>query len=182
MIYGFIQDHKDNDIQLQQFNNLKDSDFGVEMFLYKAECDASLFKEGDVVVVDTIVRLGNDLSKTLEKIIDIIERDACVVTLRESRSFDKNSCAFLKDIVYLSNIIRSNVTKEALDLKKKEGVKLGRHKGSQNKTHKFEDKLPKIKKLLANGMTMRQAGIKLGIPASSLYNLLKMKNLLPKKD
>ena len=71
----------------------------------------------------------------------------------------------------------SQRTKEALALRKHQGIKLGRIKGSKNSQNKFSGKEELIKRLLLSGYKKYEIAQKIGVHRITLYRYLKENKL-----
>jgi hypothetical protein len=71
----------------------------------------------------------------------------------------------------------SQRTKEALAVRRASGQKLGREKGSKNKSHKLDGQAETIKKMLKNKIPKTKIAKKLKVSVSTVYkHLSKKKN------
>lgn len=110
-------------------------------------------KNNDLLLVSELSRLGRNLMEVMSILHQCMQQNIKVITLKEGYELGDNinskvlAFAFSLSAEIERNLI-SQRTKEALARKKKEGVKLGRPKGSQNKVLKLSGKEENIKILL----------------------------------
>ena len=70
--------------------------------------------------------------------------------------------------------VRSQLTKEALRLRKQAGRKLGRPLGSANKNHKLDGWSRELRRLLGEGVPMTKVARKFNVDINTLRRYLKL--------
>lgn len=109
--------------------------------------------KGDLLIVSELSRLGRNLMEVMTILNECMSRDTRVHAVTERYELGDNinskvlAFAFSLSAEIERNLI-SQRTKEALSKKKKEGVKLGRPKGSLSSKTKLTGKEQEIQKLL----------------------------------
>lgn len=131
-------------------------------------------KAGDTLVVTEISRLSRSLTEIMEIMGYCVERGICVYTTKERYTFDnsinsKVLCFAFGLVAEIERNLISMRTKEALALKKAEGVRLGRRIGSEVKIEMIRQNEPRIRKMLEQGMSVTRMCRKIGVARSTWY-------------
>ncbi len=131
-------------------------------------------KAGDTLVVTEISRLSRSLTEIMEIMGYCVEREICVYTTKERYTFDnsinsKVLCFAFGLVAEIERNLISMRTKEALALKKAEGVRLGRRIGSEVKIEMIRQNEPRIRKMLEQGMSVTRMCRKIGVARSTWY-------------
>ncbi len=190
MIYGYIRVSTDKQtVENQRFEIdrfCKDSNIKVNKWIEETISGniavekrklGSLLKKlskEDILICSEISRLGRNLMMIMSILNVCMEKDIQVWTIKDNYRLgnDINSkvlaFAFGLSAEIERNLI-SQRTKEALARKKKEGVKLGRPKGSKSSKTKLNGKERRITQLLEKGCPISTIARKLGVSRSTLY-------------
>ena len=135
-------------------------------------------KKDDIIICSELSRLGRSLFMIMEILNICMTRECRVWTIKDGyRLGDDIQSKVLAFAFGLSAEIERNLisqrTKEALARKKAEGVSLGRRPGSKNHGHKLSGLQPRVSKLLADGLSMKEVARKMKVSRSTLYRFLK---------
>ena len=123
--------------------------------------------ESDTLIVTELSRLGRSTAEVISLINALIDQNIRVIIIKQNLDISKhdmNSKIIITLFSLFSELERDLVslrTKEALAAKKKQGVKLGKPKGTIQKS-KFDKDLAKIKELLEYGLSVRKIANVLG--------------------
>lgn len=103
-----------------------------------------------------------------------LEKKVCIYTTKERYTFDnsinsKVLCFAFGLVAEIERNLISMRTKEALALKRTEGVRLGRRPGSDVKMQVIRDNSDRIEAMLASGMTVTKICRKIGISRNTWY-------------
>ena len=119
-------------------------------------------------------RLGRSTAEVITLVNELVTRNIRVIILKHNLDINKNDMNS-KIIITLFSLFAelerdliSLRTKEALNAKRLQGVTLGKPKGTVQKS-KFDADLPRIKELLALGLSVRKIARLLGY--SNHYSL-----------
>lgn len=134
-------------------------------------------KKGDTLIVTEISRLSRSLTEIMSIMGGCIEREICLYTTKERYTFDnsinsKVLCFAFGLVAEIERNLISMRTKEALALKKAEGVKLGRRPGSNVKMQRICESKDRITAMLNGGMPVTKMCRKIGISRSTWYKYL----------
>ena len=140
-------------------------------------------QSGDLIICAELSRLGRSLFMIMEILSICMKKDCKVWTIKDNfRLGDDIQSKVLAFAFGLSAEIERNLisqrTKEALKLKKAEGINLGRPKGRKTSPlkHKLYGKREIIDELLAFGISQRQIAKKFNVDRNTLARFLeKMK-------
>ena len=112
-------------------------------------------------------RLGRSTAEVITLVNELVTRNIRVIILKHNLDINKNDMNS-KIIITLFSLFAelerdliSLRTKEALNAKRLQGVTLGKPKGTVQKS-KFDADLPRIKELLALGLSVRKIARLLG--------------------
>ena len=138
-------------------------------------------KKDDIIICSELSRLGRSLFMIMEILNICMTRECRVWTIKDGyRLGDDIQSKVLAFAFGLSAEIERNLisqrTKEALARKKAAGVSLGRRPGSKNHDHKLSGLQPRVSKLLADGLSMKEVARKMKVSRSTLYRFLKQIN------
>lgn len=133
-------------------------------------------QKGDTILLNEFSRLGRSMLECMEIISIATEKGINIYTVKGSWQLDNTIQSKVMAMVFsmVSEIERdliSKRTKEALQTKKANGVKLGRPKGpgkSKLDAHKLE-----IEALLKNGSTKKFIAIRYNSTPANLHNWIK---------
>lgn len=137
-------------------------------------------KSGDVIIVTEISRLSRSLTEIMAIMGECLERHIGIYTTKERYTFDdsinsKVLCFAFGLVAEIERNLISMRTKEALALKRAEGVVLGRHKGSKVKMKLIEQNYTRITTMLHNGMTITKMCKRIGVSRNTWYKYQAMK-------
>jgi DNA invertase Pin-like site-specific DNA recombinase len=123
--------------------------------------------ESDTLVVTELSRLGRSTAEVIALVNALVDRNIRVIILKQNLDISKhdmNSKIIITLFSLFAELERDLVslrTKEALAAKKKQGITLGKPKGTIQKS-KFDKDLAKIKELLGYGLSVRKIANVLG--------------------
>ena len=132
--------------------------------------------EGDVIIVSELSRLGRSMLEIMEILSIASTKKLSIYAVKGDWHLDSSIQSKIIAMVFAmaSEIERdliSSRTKEALRVKKENGMVLGRPKGpGKSKLDKFK---PEIKALLANGSTQKFIAKRYETTEANLYNWMK---------
>lgn len=131
-------------------------------------------RSGDVLIVTEISRLSRSLTEIMAIMGYCLEKKVCIFTTKERYTFDnsinsKVLCFAFGLVAEIERNLISMRTKEALALKRTEGVQLGRRPGSDVKMQVIRDNSDRIEAMLASGMTVTKICRKIGISRNTWY-------------
>lgn len=121
----------------------------------------------DALVVTELSRLGRSTAEVISLVNGLVDRDIRVIVIKQNLDIsrhDMNSKIIVTLFSLFGELERDLVsmrTKEALAAKRKQGVKLGKPKGTIQKS-KFDKDVERIKELLALGLSVRKIAKVLG--------------------
>ena len=130
--------------------------------------------KGDTLIVTEISRLSRSLTEIMAIMGECLDRQINIYTTKERYTFDnsinsKVLCFAFGLVAEIERNLISMRTKEALALKRAEGVRLGRRPGSDVKMQVIRDNLARIEAMLASGMTVTKICRKIGISRNTWY-------------
>ena len=140
-------------------------------------------QSGDLIICAELSRLGRSLFMIMEILSICMKKDCKVWTIKDNyRLGDDIQSKVLAFAFGLSAEIERNLisqrTKEALKLRKLQGIKIGRKTGSKNSVNKFTGKEKLINDLLNAGYKKCEIADIIGVHRVTLYRHLKT-NLQP---
>jgi DNA invertase Pin-like site-specific DNA recombinase len=121
----------------------------------------------DTLIVTELSRLGRSTPEVITLINELVTRNVQVIILKQNLDIsqhDMNSKIVITLFSLFAELERDLIslrTKEALAVKKLQGVKLGKPKGTIQKS-KFDADLERIKELLKLGLSVRKIAKLLG--------------------
>lgn len=143
--------------------------------------------DSDILLVTELSRLGRSTAEVIFLINDLIDRNIRVIVIKQNLDINKhdmNSKIIVTLFSLFAELERDLIsirTKEALATKKARGVKLGKPKGTIQKS-KFDKDLFKIKEFLGLGLSVRKIAKLLGynnhIGLNAYINKRKIKSNL----
>lgn len=110
-------------------------------------------KKEDVLIISEISRLGRSMLMVMEILNQLLTKGVTLISVKENMIFDNTISSKVITFAFsLSAEIERNLisqrTKEALALRKEQGIKLGRPFNSKNKSYKLDKYKTKIQKML----------------------------------
>jgi len=121
----------------------------------------------DTLIVTELSRIGRSTAEVISLINALIEKNIRIVVLKQNLDFsqhDMNSKIIITLFSLFGELERDLVsvrTREALAAKKAQGIKLGKPKGTIQKS-KFDQHIDRIKDLLELGLSVRKIAKVLG--------------------
>lgn len=136
-------------------------------------------KKGDTLIVSEISRLSRSLTEIMTIMGQCLEKEISIYTTKERYTFDnsinsKVLCFAFGLVAEIERNLISMRTKEALAVKKAEGVRLGRRPGSNVKIKFIEQNEARIAQMLDSGMSITQMCRKIGISRHTWYKYKSM--------
>lgn len=137
-------------------------------------------EKGDTLLVSELSRIGRSMLEIMEVLSIAMEKKIKVYAVKGNWQLDDSLQSKIMAMVFsmASEIERdliSKRTKEALRVKKAEGVKLGRPKGpGKSKLDPFQ---PEIEALLNNGATQKFIAKRYNTTPANLHNWMKKRGI-----
>jgi len=134
----------------------------------------------DTIVVSELSRLGRSMLECMEILSIATEKGINIYAVKGNWSLDHSIQSKIIAMAFamaaeIERELISQRTKEALRIKKAQGVKLGRPKGpGKSKLDKFR---PEIEALIANGSTQKFIANRYGTTPPNLCNWLKKRGI-----
>ena len=115
-------------------------------------------KEGDTILVSELSRLGRSMLECMEILSIALEKKIIIYAVKGNWQLDQSIQSKIIAMAFsmaaeIERDLISQRTKEALAVRKKNGVKLGRPKGTGRS--KLDQYKPEIEALLKNGATQK---------------------------
>ena len=131
-------------------------------------------RKGDTLIVTEVSRLSRSLTEIMAIMGNCLEKHVNIYTTKERYTFDdsinsKVLCFAFGLVAEIERNLISMRTKEALALKKAEGVRLGRRPGSNVQIQKIKDNSPRIEDWLSGGMSVARMCRKIGVSRNTWY-------------
>ena len=201
MIYGYIRvstDHQDCENQKLGIEQ-KAASLGLKIDKYIEDAGISgtkdpekralggclkKLKPGDVIICSELSRLGRKLFMVMRILEHCMRVGACVYTVKDGYVLGDNIQSKVLAFAFglsaeIERDLISQRTKEALAVRRASGQKLGREKGSKNKSHKLDGQSAILKKMLDSKTPKTKIAKKLKVSVSCIYKYLAKNNKLP---
>ena len=142
--------------------------------------------DADTLIVTELSRLGRSTAEIISLVNAMVKRSIRVIIIKQNLDIaqhDMNSKIIITLFSLFSELERDMIslrTKEALQAKKAQGVKLGKPKGTLQKS-KFDGDIEKIKELLAYELSARKIAKVLGYTSHIALNTYINKRALRQK-
>jgi DNA invertase Pin-like site-specific DNA recombinase len=139
-------------------------------------------KEGDVIIMTELSRLGRSLMEVMSILHDLMNKKAKVFTTKERYELGNNINSQILAFAFgLSAQIERDMismrTKEALDRCRSEGKKLGRPKGSFSTTTKLTEHKATIAELLSKQVPIASIARILGVSRGTVSHYVSTRKL-----
>ena len=139
-------------------------------------------KKGDLIICSELSRLGRNMFMIMSILNILMERGVIIYTVKEKYKLGEDLTSKVLAFAFsisaeIERSLISQRTKEALQRKKSEGVKLGRPKGKRNAKHKLSGCENKIRRMLNEGYPKNLISKQLNVSSSTLYLFMKNKHL-----
>ena len=127
----------------------------------------SALNDADILIVTELSRLGRSTAEVIGLINELLQKQVRVIAIKQQldiKQHDMTSKVMITLFSLFSELERDLIslrTKEALASKKRQGIKLGKPKGTLQKS-KFDNDVEKVKELLALGLSVRKIANFLG--------------------
>ena len=131
--------------------------------------------DADTLIVTELSRLGRSTAEIIALVNELIKRNIRVIVIKQNLDISKhdmNSKIIITLFSLFAELERDMIslrTKEALQAKKAQGIKLGKPKGTIQKS-KFDKDIEKIKELLGYGLSARKISKVLGYSSHIALN------------
>lgn len=134
-------------------------------------------KQGDRIVVNELSRIGRNMLEILEFLSLAIEKKVCVFSIKGAWELNDSLQSKMIAVCFslaaeVERDLLISRTREALQIKKAQGIRLGRPPGKIGKSKLDQFKL-EIEALLANGSTQRFIAKRYGTTEANLHHWLK---------
>ena len=162
-IYEFAKKHKlevDEFIQMTISSRRTTKERRIDEML-------SALNDADILIVTELSRLGRSTAEVIGLINELINKQVRVIAIKQNldiKQHDMTSKVMITLFSLFSELERDLIslrTREALANKRMQGIKLGKPKGTVQKS-KFDKDAEKIRELLILGLSVRKIAIFLG--------------------
>ena len=141
----------------------------------------SMMKRGDTLIVSEVSRLSRNLTDIMTIMGNCLKKGINIYTVKERYRFDdsinsKILCFAFGLVAEIERNLISLRTKEALALRKSEGVVLGRPTGSCTKQQILHDNESEVLRMLASGHTAREICRRFKVSKDTWYRYWKQRN------
>ena len=195
MIYGYIRVSTDKqDCENQKFGiEAKARELGVKIEKYIEDAGVSGTREperralggwlrrlhaGDVIICSELSRLGRKMFMIMRILEHCMRVGARVYTVKDGYELGDNIQSKVMAFAFglsaeIERDLISRRTKEALDLRRAQGQKLGRAFGSRNKHHILDGKAARIIAMANRGDSKLKIARKMGVSAATIGRFLR---------
>ncbi len=138
-------------------------------------------KSHDVIIVSELSRLGRSMLECMEVLALAMRKEICIYSVKGNWQLNDTLQSKIIALAFsmaaeIERELISQRTKEALQFKKSQGMKLGRPNGvGKSKLDAFK---PEIESLLANGSTQKFVAHRYKTTEANLHNWLKKNNIM----
>ena len=137
-------------------------------------------RKGDTLIVTEISRLSRSLTDIMTLMGQCMKKGINIYTIKEKYCFDdsinsKVLCFAFGLVAEIERNLISMRTKEALAVKKAEGVVLGRRAGSDVKMEVIRQNEARIEAMLSAGLSVTKMCRKIGVSRNTWYKYLRVK-------
>lgn len=144
----------------------------------KLGCALAKMKKGDTMIVTEVSRLSRSLTDIMTIMGMCLKKGINIYTTKERYAFDdtinsKVLCFAFGLAAEIERNLISMRTKEALAVKRAEGVTLGRRRGSCVKMQHLQECSPQIENLLALGWSISRICRHLKVSRTTFYRYLQ---------
>jgi len=134
-------------------------------------------KKGDLLICTELSRLGRNMLMVMGILNLCSQKGVCIQTIKDNFTLSDNINSKIVAFAFalaaeIERSLISQRTKEALAVKRLEGVRLGRPPGSSQKKVTFFKEYPNIQKMLAEGKNFTQIGRKYRIHRNTVRKYL----------
>lgn len=142
-------------------------------------------KPHDVIIVSELSRLGRSMLECMEILSFATRQEICIYSVKGNWQLNDTIQSKIIALAFsmaaeIERDLISQRTKEALQFKKAQGMKLGRPKGTgKSKLDAFK---PEIESLLANGSTQKFVAQRYKTTEANLHNWLKKNHLMTSRQ
>ena len=138
----------------------------------------SRVKTDDIIICSELSRLGRNMFMIMSILNYLIANGVKIITVKENyrlgQDLQSKVLAFAFSIsAEIERSLLSQRTTEALQRKKKEGVKLGRPKGKLNSTYKLTGREEEIVYMLKNGHRIKDICEELHVSTATFYSFVR---------
>ena len=198
MIYGYIRVSTDRqDCENQKMGiDCKAKNMGLRIDKYIQDAGVSgakdpdkralggclrKLKSGDVLICSELSRLGRKMFMIMRILEHCMKCGAKVYTVKDGYELGDNIQSKVMAFAFglsaeIERDLISQRTKEALWRLKSQGKKLGRERGSRNKSRKLDDKIDIINHLLMKKMPKTKIAKRLKVSVPTLYKYMSVQN------
>src|SRR5690606_8079338 len=140
-------------------------------------------KKGDNIIVNELSRLGRSMLECMEILSLATEKEINIYAVKGNWQLDGTIQSRIIAMAFsmateIERDLISKRTKEALEAKKRNGIKLGRPEGPGKS--KLDQYRPEIEALLKNGSSQKFIAQRYGTTEANLHNWLRKHNLSKK--
>lgn len=147
--------------------------------MYKLVCNN--LKEGDTLVVYESSSLACSTTQILEVLEHASRFQYKVHFVKYRRAFEPGTSVDTLALIQFLMLLKSDfVAKRTTDIiarRRKQGLHIGRPRGSNNKKLKLDDHRDTIEELLSQNVTRASIAKRIGCPAQTLYNYLEKRGI-----
>ena len=139
----------------------------------------------DNIIVAELSRLGRSMLECMEILAFATRKEICIYSVKGNWQLNDTIQSKIIALAFsmaaeIERDLISQRTKEALQFKKEQGMKLGRPKGvGKSKLDAFK---PEIESLLANGSTQKFVALRYNTTEANLHNWLKKNDLMTSRE
>ena len=145
----------------------------------------TVVKPHDNIIVAELSRLGRSMLECMEILALATRKEICIYSVKGNWQLNDTIQSKIIALAFsmaaeIERDLISQRTKEALQFKKEQGMKLGRPKGvGKSKLDAFK---PEIESLLANGSTQKFVAKRYNTTEANLHNWLKKNDLMTSRE
>ena len=137
----------------------------------------------DNIIVAELSRLGRSMLECMEILAFATRKEICIYSVKGNWQLNDTIQSKIIALAFsmaaeIERDLISQRTKEALQFKKEQGMKLGRPKAKGTGKSKLDAFKPEIESLLANGSTQKFVALRYKTTEANLHNWLKKNNLM----